>query len=104
MPVWNMRKAFDKAEMIGFWEKEQPIYADDQDVLCTVYQDKENERYLCCFANFGKGEAHFRLCGMELSGKHIYAPFMEAIQDEQTFDANTTFVVSEKGGLMLIIE
>lgn len=104
VPVWNMRKAFDKADMIGFWEKEQPIYVDNRDVLCTVYRDNESERYLCCFANFGKGAAHFKLCGMELSGKHIYAPFMEAIQDEQTFDVHTTFVVSEKGGLMLIIE
>lgn len=104
VPVWSMRKDFDKAEMIGFWEEEQPIFADNREILCTVYHDKEKARYLCCFANFGKGEANFRLCGMDLSHKRAYAPFMDGIQEEQVFDADTTFTVSEKGGLMLIVE
>lgn len=104
VPVWTMRKAFDKAEMLGFWEDEQPIFADNRDVLCTVYHDKENERFLCCFANFGKGAADFRLCGTDLSRKRIYAPPIEDIQEEREFNASTSFTVSEKGGIMLIIE
>ncbi len=102
VPVWNMRKPFENAEMIGFWEDEQPIFADNKDVKCTVYRD--GDRYLCCFANYSDGEASFKLCGDALCGKKLYAPLMDDIQEERTLSADETITLSKLGGIMIIVE
>lgn len=100
VPVWDMRKDFDDSEMIGFWEDEQPVYADNKDVKCTVY--KKDDKYLCCFANYGDSETSFKLCGEVLKGKSIYAPHMDNIQEAQTLSANATITLPKLGGIMLI--
>ncbi len=102
VPVWDMRKDFDDSEMIGFWEDEQPIFADNNDVKCTVY--KKGDKYLCGFANYGEGEVSFRLCGDALNGKKICAPHMDNIQEERTLSADEIITLPNLGGIMLIIE
>lgn len=102
VPVWEMRKPFHNAEMIGFWEETQPIFADNDSVRCTVYKNADG-KMLCCFANFGEGDATFKLCG-DVTAKRIYAPYMADIQEEKQFTAEDTITVTEKGGIMLIIE
>jgi len=102
VPVWNMRKDFEDSEMIGFWEDEQPIYADNHNIKCTVY--KKGDKYLCCFANYGENEASFNLCGDVLSDKKIYAPEMKDIQEAKSLSANETISLPRLGGIMLIVE
>lgn len=104
VPVWRMRKDFDSAKMIGFWEDNQPIKADRDDVLCTVYHDQAHDRYLCCIANFAEEEVSFRLCGDVLQGKRIFAPEMVDIQSAQDIAVAQTITLPPKGGIMLIVE
>lgn len=102
VPVWEMRKDFADAEMIGFWEDEQPIYADNSEIKCTVY--KKGDKYLCCFANYGEGNITFSLCGEVLAGKEIYAPAMDHIQRGRNISANEKITLPKLGGIMLIVE
>ena len=104
VPIWNMRRRFDDAQMIGFWEDEKPVWADHEDVFCTTYYDKENDRLLCCFANFGDREASFHMCGTMLENRSVTAPFIENIQDERVINASECITIPQKGGIMVIIE
>lgn len=101
IPLWQMRKDFENAEMIGFWEENQPVKADREDVLCTVY--RSGGRMLCCFASFAEEEATFRLTG-NLAGKTITAPEMADIQQAQTFASDEAITLPHKGGIMLVVE
>ncbi|MBR5614559.1 MAG: hypothetical protein IKW64_04580 [Clostridia bacterium] len=104
VPVWEVRKPFENAEMIGFWEDEKPIWTDNDQVLCTTYYEHKNERMLCCLANFSDKEAAFKLCGNNLQNRTIYAPYIENIQEEKTIKLNDSISIPAKGGIMLIVE
>lgn len=88
--------------MIGFWEDQQPIYADNSDVKCTVY--KNGEKYLCCFANYGEVDTTFNLCGSALDGKTIFVPKMENFQEERILAIDESITLPRFGGIMLIVE
>lgn len=104
VPLWNARKDFEEAQMIGFWEENAPVSADRGDVLCTTYLDPSTGRMLLCLASFAQGEASFRLKGDSLAGKCIFAPEIEGIQKARTLSENESITLPEKGGIILIAQ
>ncbi len=103
-PVWELRKPFVDAEMIGFWEKDQPIYADNSNVLCTIYFDTERNRMLCCFANFASGNATFKISGKLAENVSLFAPKVDGIQEEHIVDLKDEIILPDKGGIFIIAE
>jgi len=103
VPLWEMRKPFERAKMIGFWEDKKPIDTDNENVKITSYYDKENDRYLLAIANFGEEDTYFTLTG-DTDGRRIYAPFVEGIQNEYDILNGEKISISQKGGALLIAE
>ena len=101
LPIWRMRSEFDGARMIGFWEEQQPIWADDPRVKVTVY--RAGERMLCCFANFAEQEVTFGLMG-EVDGKRLYAPAVEGFQEQRELTADSRITLPSVGGIWIVVE
>ncbi len=106
VPLWQLWDAFDmdRSEMIGYWEDGQPVYADQEDVKCTVYVHREHGRLLCCFANFSGRETTFTPVGSGLEGKALRLPGIGEMQGERPLQAGEPLTVTANGGVILWAE
>ena len=107
VPVWKLRNAFgfDDAEMIGFWENEKPAWSNIDGVECTTYYNAQDDRYLCCFANFNDSAVDFIPQGEIFQNRTIKAPHLDKIQDgKDCIQAGETVRLEKSSGIILWVE
>lgn len=96
-----------EAEMIGYWDQDNPVKPDDKDIKVTVY--KRPDSLLIAYASWAKNDVQVTLhidwnrIGMAPDQVKITAPAMENFQQEREYSTleNITVPVG-KGGIILI--
>ncbi len=101
----NLWKVFDKYELcksqiIGFWDSENIIECDSQNIKATLYKNGQN-MYIA-LANFSNEDVRTKIRIKGLSNYLLYCPEIERFQDEATI---VDYVSIPKGkGLFIVVK
>ncbi|MHB1152633.1 MAG: glycoside hydrolase domain-containing protein [Eubacteriales bacterium] len=91
-PMWDFWDKTDikNTRMYGYWDKNIPVGCSRDDVKITVYT-RDDLTLICAASWSGKNENAYFMYDSGLgvtSGSKLYAPYIEGIQEEKTFNAH----------------
>lgn len=109
-PVWKLWDDFGvgDSEFIGWWDSTSPVRAEAPEVKATIW--KKNGQTLVALGNYGDKPAKTKLSvdwkalGLDRGKVQPYAPAIEKFQSAALFDADSTFDIAPKRGLVLWLD
>jgi hypothetical protein len=106
-PLWQFfdKIGIDKMEMIGYWDKENPVYSDNNLIKATIYRGET--QHLLAIANWGKEEQSAQLILKDMSidvNSYIFtAPEIPDFQTaKENIDIENLTIPGGKGYLIVI--
>jgi len=109
--IWKVWDEFGigEARMVGWWEKDCPVRAENGDVKATAYIRKGG-RVLLALGNWSRKEVKTRLLldwkalGLERAGAVLYAPAIHSFQPEAVFDPDDPIPLPAHKGRLLYVK
>ena len=110
VPIWKVWDDFGikDSKMLGYWHPDCPVSSDNDFVYVTVYQ-KDNGDALVCVANwFPYYDREFTLSvnrkALGITGDfEFYAPAIEGVQEEATYQPSDMIPLPIRKGLIMYI-
>ena len=107
--IWEFWDKYEirKKEMIGYWDKNNPVSIDNEMVKATVYKGEKD--MIIAIAGWGDQDQNCSInidwnkIGWSTSAYKYYMPAIEQFQDEKTLDALTTMTIPLKKGFLIIV-
>ncbi len=107
--IWKLWDEFgiQDAQMIGYWDKNCPVRADDENVLATVY--RRVGKSLISLASWAKESTNCRLdinwetLGLDEKESILYAPAIEGFQPSAIFKPSDKIPIEPGRGWLLIV-
>lgn len=108
--IWKEWDYFgiEDSKMIGFWEKDVPVKADDESVKITVY--KKNNKVLISLGNYSDETKKIRLkidwksLGLNPKKIKLSVPEIQDFQNKFNWTINDLIVVGPRKGLIMYLE
>lgn len=110
-PVWKFWDEYEinNTRMIGFWEKDCPVYTNDPDIKVTVYEG--HDKFILAVGNFGEVSKEIQLSYtseiinlVNNKEKKLVAPFVKDYQKSASFNLNDKILVASNKGWLFILE
>ncbi|MGL4293085.1 MAG: glycoside hydrolase domain-containing protein [Bacteroidales bacterium] len=108
-PIWSLWDSFgiDQAQMIGYWDENCPVKADQDQVKATVY--KREKSVLVAIGNFSEEQSDVRfsidwdMLGLDPDKVKIYFPVIKDFQEADNYDLKRSLRIKPKEGKIIII-
>jgi hypothetical protein len=109
-PVWKIWDDFQiqDAEMIGFWEENQPVKTNNNNVKVTVY--KKDGRSLLSIGNFSDEEQSvslkidFEVLGLNAKSIKLHAPEIKDFQLANEWNISDEITIEARKGFLIYLE
>lgn len=109
-PIWAFWDRYDieKKEMIGYWDRHNPVILDNEMVKASVY--KGDNELIIAIAGWGDRDQHcvvqfdWEKIGWPAGGNYKYhCPMIEGFQDEITLNALKTMTIPQGKGFLIVV-